>query len=256
MIKVKSFAKVNLMLKVINKREDGYHNLQMLNKRIPLYDEIMIEESLVDEIVFENEDINPLFLLKVLQRIKYIYNIEKHYSIKIIKHIPVGAGLGGASMNAGTIIDEILKDNNICDTLENKINNFKDLGADIPYAFVNELAIVEETGESIYIIEKEITEPLILVNPRIFISTKEVFENNKVYSSKIDHNSILKDAIYINDLEESAFNICPNLSGLKQNLSKYGKVVMSGTGSSLIVHSDKYEEIKLEYPNYLIMKIN
>lgn len=256
MIKIKSFAKVNLMLKVINKKEDGYHELQMLNKRIPLYDEIYIKESNVDNVSFLNEDINPAFLLKVLKRVKDIYNIDKHYDITINKNIPVGAGLGGASMNASSIIDAILEDNNISDTLENKISNFKDLGADIPYGFVNDMAIVEGIGEFIYIIEKKKIGSLILVNPNIFVSTKEVFENNLVYSNKLLHDQILNEDIYLNDLEDSAFKICPMLKTLKQNLSKYGKVIMSGTGSSMIVHSDKLEEIKNEYPNYLVIKVN
>ena len=62
MIKVKSFAKVNLLLKVLHKREDGYHELQMLNKKIPLYDEISISSSNKDEILFINENIDPSFL--------------------------------------------------------------------------------------------------------------------------------------------------------------------------------------------------
>lgn len=256
MIKIKSFAKVNLMLKVINKRIDGYHELQMLNKRIPLYDEIYIKESDNDNVSFENAQINPAFLLKVLKRIKDMYKIEKCYDISIIKHIPVGAGLGGASVNSSSIIDAILEDNNICDTLENKINNFKDLGADIPYGFIQDDAIVEGVGEKIYIIEKKNLGALVLVNPFVFISTKEVFENNLIYTHKLLHNEIINEDVYVNDLEESAFKICPMLKTLKQNLSKYGKVVMSGTGSSMIVHSNKYEEIKKEYPDYLVLKVN
>lgn len=255
MVKVKSYAKVNLMLKVINKREDGYHNLQMLNQRVSLYDEITIEESTQDQIIFNNQLIDPSFLLKVLKKTKELYNINKNYLITVEKHIPVGAGLGGASMNAATIVDAILEDNNIVESLNNKINNYKTLGADIPYGFVNDLAIVEGIGDKIYIIEKEINESLILVNPNIFISTKEVFEHNNVYTEKLTYEDIISKDIYVNDLEKSAFDICPYLATLKQNLSRYGKVVMSGTGSSFIVHSNKYEEIKNEYPNYLVLKI-
>lgn len=256
MIKVKSYAKVNLMLKVIKKRDDGYHELQMLNKRIPLFDDIIIERSKIDKIEFVNENIETEFLFKVLKKVKELYNIKNNYYIRIYKNIPIGAGLGGASVNASTIIDSILEDNNINETIANKINHFKELGADIPYGFIFEKAIVEGIGEKIYIIEKNIDSSLVLVNPKINISTKEVFENNTKYSSKLDHTLIINEDIYINDLEEATFKICPYLKELKQNLSKYGKVVMSGTGSSLIVHTEKYEEIKKEYPNYIVIKIN
>lgn len=256
MIEVKSFAKVNLMLKVINKKENGYHNLQMLNKRIPLFDVITFEEGKENKIVFSNKEIDPSFLYKVLKRVKDIYNIEKNYLITINKNIPVGAGLGGASMNAATIIDTILLDNDIKDTLENKIENFKDLGADIPYGFVNDTAIVEGIGDNIYIIEKKIETPLVLINPNVFVSTKDVFENNQVYSTSLDYDRIINDDIYTNDLEEAAFKVCPTLKTLKLNLSKYGKVVMSGSGSSFVIHTNKLEEIKKEYPDYLLVKIN
>ena len=55
--------------------------------------------------------------------------------------------------------------------------------------------------------------------------------------------------IYINDLEKAAFLVDNSLNILKQNLTKYGKVIMSGTGSSFLVHTDKTEQIKKEYPN-------
>lgn len=256
MMKVKSFAKVNLMLKVIKKREDGYHELQMLNKRIPLFDEIVITKSENDEIVFIHEEVDPTYLYNVLKQIKNIYNIEKNYQIVITKNIPLGSGLGGASMNATTIINAILEDNNINETLENKINYFKNLGADVPYGFVNDVAIVEGIGENIHVIKSKSLPPLVLVNPGVFISTKDVFENNKVYSKKYSHEDIIESDIYENDLETSAFEICPSLALLKQKLSTYGKVVMSGTGSSLIVHTNEIEKIKKEYPNYLVVKIN
>ena len=259
MKKVKSYAKVNLLLKVIEKKENVYHELQMVNNKVNLCDEITIEYSEYDEVYISN-DIDTSFIKNVLTRIKEKYSIKKSYKITIDKNIPIGAGLGGASVNAATIIDTILTLENIDDKAMNKINNFKDLGADIPYAFFNDDAIVEGIGEKIYIIEKKITKPLVLVNPNIFVSTKEVFEKNKKYSCKYTHeyimNNIDNDSLYINELEESSFELNDVLRKLKLNLSKYGKTVMSGTGSSFIVHSDKYQQIKEEFPDYLVIKIN
>lgn len=259
MEKVKSYAKVNLLLKVINKRSDGYQNLQMINKRINLFDEILIEYSDTDLVEF-SQDIDTSLMYKVLNKLKDIYNIEKCFHIYIKKNIPLGAGLGGASVNSATIIDTILKMENIFDTLENKINNFKNLGADIPYGFVESDAIVEGTGELIYILNEKINKPLVLVNPHIFISTKEVFTNNLKYSKSHTHefiiNNLENDALYENDLEDSTFKLCNELSNIKQSLAKYGKVVMSGTGSTLIVHSSDVEKIKEEYPDYLVLKIS
>lgn len=256
----KSYAKVNLMLRVISKKENGYHELQMLNKKIDLFDIIKITHDSKDSILFLNEKIDNSFLMKVLKKLKDIYNIEKYYKIEIEKNIPIGAGLGGASMNASTIIDEILKMENISDTLQNKINNFKCLGADIAYGFMNDICIVEGEGELIYPINKKINKPMVLVNPNIFVSTKEVFESNYIYNEKLEHSKIIngleQSNIYINDLEKSCFELKNELLDLKNNLSKYGKVVMSGTGSSFIVHTSELDSIKKEYPEYLVLKIN
>lgn len=254
-MKVKSYAKVNLLLKVIEKRSDGYHNLQMLNKRINLFDVISIEKNDTFEVTFKNIDVDPSFIYKVIKRLCKKYDIKNKYKIEIIKHIPLGAGLGGASMNAATIIDTILSIEGINSSLEDKINNFKDLGADIPYGFINECAIVEGIGDSIYIIEKQLPSNLVLVNANIFLSTKEVFEKNTVYSKKYTHSEIINKDIYINDLEEAAFLVCPKLKDLKQNLTRYGKVVMSGAGSSFIVHTNEYKKIKEEFKDCLVINL-
>ena len=256
-MKVKCRAKVNLMLKVIEKLNNGYHNLQMLNMRIDLCDYIYIEKSSEFSVTFKNEEIDPSFIYKVINRLRECYNIKNKYDIVIEKHIPVGSGLGGASMNAAKIVDEILQLEGIDDIVLNKINNFKDLGADIAYGFYDSLAIVEGLGEKIYIIEKENIPSLVLVNPNILIKTKDVFEKNNVYTKKLSHNEIINSSdIYINDLEKAAFLVDNSLNILKQNLTKYGKVIMSGTGSSFLVHTDKIEQIKKEYPNYLVLKVN
>ena len=259
MEKVKSYAKINLLLKVIDKKENGYHNLQMVNKRINLYDEITIEYFDKDLVEF-SINIDPSFIYKVLKRIKDIYNIKKYFHIFIKKNIPVGAGLGGASVNAATIIDTILKMECISDTTENKIKSFKDLGADIPYGFFEKDAIVEGIGDEIYTLEEQINKNLVLVNPGVFVSTKNVFLENEHYSDKLSHKYIQEnvnnDDLYQNDLEAATFKIYPDLANIKYRLGKYGKVVMSGTGSSFIVHTENDIKIKEENPNYLVVKIN
>lgn len=258
MIQVKSYAKVNLFLKVINKKENNYHNLQMLNKKIDLYDLITIEYNDVDSIEITN-NIDTSFIKKVLSEIKCKYKIEKCFHIYIEKRIPVGAGLGGGSMNAATIIKTILDMEKIPYNLYELIDEFKHLGADIAYGLIDDDAIVEGEGERIYILNDKITKKMVLVNPGIEISTKDVFSANKKYSNEYTHDfikaNINNDDLFINDLEEAAFTLFPEMQNLKQILTKYGKVVMSGTGSSFVVHTKNYQDIKTEFKDYLVVKI-
>lgn len=241
-MKVRAYAKINLMLKVIRKLENNYHELQMVNARIKRHDVIKIKEAKKNEIIFKkNRNISPDFILKVLNKFNGVYNIEKKYKIKIIKRIPVGSGLGGGSADAAAIINALYIYNNIEETIENKIEYFKELGADIPYMFFDSPAIVEGIGEKITPLDEIDMSNFIVVYPKIEVSTKKVFESNNKYSSKMSHEEIIehigKDVdIYENDLEETTSKLFYKWGIIKKALSKYGKVWMSGSGSSMIIY--------------------
>ncbi len=259
-MKRKAYAKANLMLKVINKDLNGYHQLQMINTKIDIYDIIKLNKSKTHQVIFKkNKNISPEFILKVIEQFNDIYKINKKYKITIYKKIPVGSGLGGGSADAATIIDMLYEYNNIKESIDNKITYFKNLGADIPYMFFDSPAIVEGIGEKIYPIKKINLDNYLFVYPNIDVSTKKVFETNNKYSEKICHEVINEQIykgteIFQNDLEEAAFNVYPDLKQVKEKLNKYGKVWMSGSGSTFIIYIDeknkKYiKEIKKEIKN-------
>lgn len=258
----KAYAKVNLMLKVIGKRANGYHDLQMLNAKINLYDEITIKEDIEDRVFFDVDCISDEFILKVLKSFKEKFQVTACYNIYIKKRIPIGAGLGGGSADASLVIDMLLKMNRLVVSNQEKVLLFKDLGADIPYCFYQEIAIVEGIGDKIFLLDEKnkklINKNIVLVYPNISVSTKEVFRNNKKISTKLTMDEIKKniyDNNFINDLETSTFEIYPPLAKLKQELSEYGKVVMSGSGSTLLVYTKEIDAIKNKYCDYLILPV-
>ena len=105
-MKSKAFAKINLMLRVISKNENNYHELQMVNSKIHIYDSIKIIKSKINKVVFRNnKNISSDFILRVINQFNDIYNIKEKYKIIITKRIPVGAGLGGGSADAAEIIN-------------------------------------------------------------------------------------------------------------------------------------------------------
>lgn len=263
-MKAKAFAKINLMLKVISKEENNYHQLQMINSKIHVYDLIKIKKAKEHKIIFKkNKNISSEFLLKVINQFNNIYNIKEKYKITIIKNIPVGAGLGGGSADAAKIIDMLYIYNKIEENNENKIKLFKNLGADIPYMFYDSCAIVEGIGEKVKPIEKINLEKYIYVYPNIEVSTKKVFEENKTYSNKLAYEEIIehlnKDVdIYSNDLEKATFELYPQMLEIKQKLSSYGKTWMSGTGSTFIIYIEKnkkeiIKKIKKDIKNITIL---
>ncbi len=249
-MKLCSPAKLNLRLKVVGKLENGYHELEMLNIRYPLNDYIYIKEDNVNSLEFIDSSLDGSIdnlVLKVLSYLQDTYHIQKRYNIKIEKHIPVGAGLGGGSSNAASIIKFINEEHNLNLSINDLIKIGIKFGADIPYCLFDEPCIVRGIGEKIKQVELNLKEELIIVNPNIYISTKDVFVNNKKISPKTDIDVKNYLSYLENDLEESAFIVSKELKQVKEYLLSLNvkKVVMSGSGSTFILLVDKTEKEKI-----------
>ena len=146
-------AKLNLFLKVINKRKDGYHNIQSVFQLIDLQDDIFIKLRNKDnQITIKNSSllIKPEHDLAFKAAELMLIDRQLGADIIINKEIPIGAGLGGGSSNAATVIMAI---NKLGKFNLSKINLMKyglKLGADIPF-FINGVnAWVEGVGELLY----------------------------------------------------------------------------------------------------------
>lgn len=268
---LKAFAKLNLILKVIGKNIDNYHLLQMLNIKIDLYDEIHIEENKLnkDILLFNNSNLDGTkdnLIIKALDIYREYYNINKYYSIEVFKNIPIGAGLGGGSCDVGTILQYLSKEHNVNIFQQDFINKLAKIGADIPYSLYNNACIVEGIGEIIKPVSLDIKDDFIILYPNIHSKTVDIFKNNKLISNKIDMCYVINEInqsnykLLENDLELSTFEIYPKLLEIKENtLKSSNKVVMSGSGSTLVIFSldiDKtYNELKYQYPDFIIKKV-
>ena len=141
-----SYAKLNLFLKIINKREDGYHNLRSAVTRINLFDEIIAEKNskFIVNYIGDFAPKNNSFDNCIIERIFSILNIEKpNYCFTIKKNIPVQSGLGSASSNAAAVIKILEK----LEYRDLKIKNFAKVGADIPFFIHNEDSLLRGIGE-------------------------------------------------------------------------------------------------------------
>lgn len=264
---MKVYAKINLMLRVIAKRNDGYHDLQMVNCRVSLFDNIKIKKSKSDDVVIYNNNYSLKFeddlILKTIKAFKQKFNIKDNFLIKIKKNIPVGAGLGGASMCAGAIIKYFIKKYNLKVDYSELSNFLKNYGADIPYSLCHYSAFVEGIGEKVEPIKNLIKiKNFILLNPNIYVSTKEVFLKHKILDDIIEKNdaiSRINKLEFYNSLETAAFELYPELKKIKIELMKYGKVFMTGSGSTLILvptHiKNTYKELKNKFPDYFIKSV-
>jgi 4-diphosphocytidyl-2-C-methyl-D-erythritol kinase len=245
-------AKVNLYLRILNKRSDGYHNLVSVFQTISLYDKIEIKKIPQDKIIFDcnikslvNKD-NLCY--KVAHQLKKKYNIKSGIYLKLTKNIPVGSGLGGASSDAFTTAKMLLTLWKIKISKQDFLNFCATIGKDVPFFYYKGCCIVKGAGEKILKITpwwKKKCLWLVLVYPNKILLTKDVYkkfdEMKKKVSSppKLVTKNLLKKScfkrIVYNDLYFPAEKIYPKLSFIKKEFLNCGTelVSMSGSGSTM-----------------------
>lgn len=268
-MKRKAFAKINLILDVLDKRNDGYHNINFLMTTIDLYDEVEVKlTDTEDEIKTYNENgvlkklsTQDNIAYKALKLMKKEFNIKNNYQINIKKNIPISAGMAGGSSNAAAVLHLINKLENLNLTNEELASIGITLGSDVYFCIYSKLSIVKGKGEQLKLIDSEIPNSHILVvNPMIGLLTKTVYEEYKYQEKKKEpiEKIITKDNYkdfyrsLRNDLEHVAKQIEPIINEIENfilNLNiKTTKIIVSGSGPTILVFAPKnnLQQIKTE----------
>ena len=237
-------AKINLFLNVLNKREDGLHNIRSGVTFINLFDKITIVKSDNLEITYSGKfkPINNFYkdciIKKTLNYLKLSNKIN--LSINVEKNIPTNSGLGSASTNAAGLIQGLRK-MNIIKIEDNK--HYSSIGADIPVCLLGKNAIITGIGEQV----KETSFPkyfFLLVKPNINLSTKEMYDK---ISKKINSNTNNHYDDNINDFEEIATYENQDIKKILMFLKNCEKAVfarMSGSGSCCYAVFNKIDYAK------------
>jgi 4-diphosphocytidyl-2-C-methyl-D-erythritol kinase len=258
---MKSYAKINIGLNILNKREDGYHNLETIFAPVDISDEILInDESRHIEIVTKSKHIpsdDRNICYKSAKKLLDFAGIRKGVIIEIRKKIPVGAGLGGGSSNAAAVLNELIKYFDIKISKEDLSRIALDLGSDVPYFLGEGLAYALGRGEILDYFDIEIPYWILSIFPSVSVSTKWAYEAYKEKDNPILLN--LKEYLVeniqkpeklrsglINDFEEIVFKRYAGLMNIKNELYEKGAVYasLSGSGSSLYGFFDSFENIE------------
>lgn len=263
-MKKKSYAKINLTLDVIEKRKDGYHNIDGIMQIVDLYDEVTVE--IADEFKITSNSKNiPLdeknLVYKVYNVIREKYKFDEEFSIHIEKNIPVSAGIAGGSTNAAVVIEMIDELLNLNMTLEDRKKIGRSVGADIPYLLVGKTARTRGIGDELEILESLPTTNVLIVNNEVEISTPYVYSNivptgNSKNIDKLIEIYKMKDydkffeSLY-NTMEEVSISYCPEIQTIKDKMYEFGcvKSLMSGSGPTVfgIFKNDKDIEFAYNY---------
>lgn len=248
---LKAYAKINLSLDIVGKREDGYHLLEMIMQAVELHDEVILTEKKAGISLSCDKSYVPVdernIAYKAAKLIMEETGLKSGIHIHINKNIPVAAGLAGGSTDAAAV----LKGMNAMFSLglsyeELKVLGLK-LGADVPYCIEGGTALCEGVGERITKLESFSGYVVVLVKPPFGVSTKEVYgafnlekikrhvETKKLIDSlaKSDLNGV--HYYSRNLLENVVIQSYPVIKSIKQRVVKTGARVtlMSGSGPTV-----------------------
>jgi 4-diphosphocytidyl-2-C-methyl-D-erythritol kinase len=241
-------AKVNLLLKVLGRRPDGYHNLVSIVDIISLNDMLRVEEIPEDGItVGDDRNLLPTGPANTVYRaamlLKQTYHVKRGARLFIEKNIPIGAGLGGPSSNAATALKALANMWNLPINTAELFTLGAKIGADVPLFLHGKPCMMKGIGEQITPLQMPCIW-YVVVYPRIILSTREVYEGLKI-SLTFTQNDIKLSGqfetvfdvarVLENDLERVAFSLHPEIHTAKERLRSAGAIgsLMSGSGSSV-----------------------
>lgn len=248
-MKERAYAKINLCLNVKGRRDDGYHELEMIMVPVDFYDVLEMRPA-EETTLTNNRSYIPVneknTVIKAIQVLKERYGIDHEYACNLQKHIPTRAGLAGGSADAAAAIRMINKMCRLNMSREEMLDCAKEVGADVPFCILSRPAYVQGIGEKITPFVCHPDFELLLVKPRRGVSTKEAFA--LCDSTEPEHPDCMKmrEALVHNDyegiisslgnsLEAAALQLVPEIRQVKDDMKKLGfdGVLMSGSGSTV-----------------------
>lgn len=264
-------AKINLGLNVINKRTDGYHNLNTIFYPVPLCDAVEFVLAIDNKTSFSSSGI-PVGGLAEDNLIMKAYTLLSGYhklpALKIHLHkvIPMGAGLGGGSADAAFFLAALNSFFNLNHSQEALADMARTLGADCAFFIYNAPCLATERGDRFKFLEERLKNKfLILIKPTVHVSTADAYSgvvpSSPAYSNEFVY---LNEPIdnwegkMFNDFEKSVFIKYPEIKQIKERLYALGAqyASMSGSGSTVFGIFDK--EINVDFDifpaNYFIWK--
>ena len=238
-------CKINIGLRVVRKREDGYHDLETIFYPVyGLHDELQVDRS--EDFSFIQEgltvDCSPTdnLIYKTYARMRERYPQIGNVKITFKKNIPFGAGLGGGSSDAAHMAIALNEIFALGLTREQLAQEVSPLGADCPFFVYNSPCYAEGIGDKLIPINLDLTGlRLLMIKPKCGVSTKEAY-GGIVPKGCSDLFRVIQDRTELflvasNDFEDTVFSAHPELAEIKQRLLDAGAVyaAMSGSGSTI-----------------------
>lgn len=258
-MKLRAFAKINLGLDVIRRREDGYHDVRMIMQTIQMYDQLEMEKkgskgiALTTNLSYIPVNENNL-VYKAAKLLMDQYQIQEGVSIHLNKFIPVAAGMAGGSSDAAAALVGMNKLFRLGMSKEELMKVGVKIGADVPYCIMRGTALSEGIGEKLTALPSLPACYILIGKPGVSVSTKFVYTNLKL-DEKTKHPDIdgMLDALQRQDLygitdrmenvlESVTVPAYPVIQEIKDHMKAHGALnaLMSGSGPTVFgIFDDK-----------------
>ena len=258
-MKLRAFAKINLGLDVIRRREDGYNDVRMIMQTIQMYDQLEMEKksskgiALMTNLSYIPVNENNL-VYKAAKLLMEQYQIQEGVSIHLNKFIPVAAGMAGGSSDAAAALVGMNKLFRLGMSKKELMKVGVKIGADVPYCIMRGTALSEGIGEKLTALPSLPACYILIGKPGVSVSTKFVYTNLKL-DEKTKHPDIdgMLDALQRQDLygitdrmenvlESVTVPAYPVIQEIKDHMKAHGALnaLMSGSGPTVFgIFDDK-----------------
>lgn len=262
----KAYAKINLGLDVLGKRDDGYHLVKMIMQNVDIYDTLTFEENASGDVTLKasSESIptdGRNLICKVANQLKEEFSVEKGVDITLEKRIPVAAGMAGGSTDGAAAYLALNELWNLGLTKEELCKRAVKLGADIPYCIIGGTALSEGIGEELTVLADAPEFHLVVAKPAIAVSTGWVYTelDNSPIERHPDIDAVRK-AIEDGDVKGMCDNIHnvlePVTTGKYQVIKEIEKILedndavrafMTGSGPTVFAVYEDEEKARKGY---------
>jgi 4-diphosphocytidyl-2-C-methyl-D-erythritol kinase len=245
-LRLRSLAKINLDLRVLHKRLDGFHELRTIFQTISLADTLDVEYQRGHTRIEINSSLNipDNLVVKAADAVLRSAGRTGRVGFVLQKRVPLGAGLGGGSSNAAAVLLALPVLLGKPLSLEKLMELAAGLGSDVPFFLLGGTAIGLGRGTELYPLPVPANRPALVIAPGIHSSTAEAYgalqreSTPEIYSRILnDFQSVtwIGDSCGVNDFEPVVFRQHPQLKLIKDKLLKSGArpAMLSGSGSSL-----------------------
>ena len=218
---LKALAKINLGLDVVRRREDGYHEVRMVMQTIHLYDRLEIKKIRQPKIkISSNLSFLPTnesnLVYKAAQLLQDEFDLREGVLVRLIKRIPVAAGMAGGSTDAAAMLYGMNQMFDLGLSRKELMKRGVQIGADVPYCIMRGTALAEGIGEKLTQLPPMVKCPVLIAKPSVSVSTKFVYQNLKL-DAQTPHPDI--DALRAAIRDKSLDGVCEHMGNVLETVT-------------------------------------